>query len=289
MRKHIIILAAALAISVSPFLFRELTPDTRESIIFFPLHPEIAYSKAGTELKLLDSSGNNGFTLEWRISSVLEQQAYLRQDIGLVYKNGRLVGKLGKWEQDKAELVQEKRLDERESAVFSAVAFHYSEIHTEGEEIYSSQEITGDRLYVVDSSFSRLSSFRVPHSGEEKEWKFTLDRLTGELIEKALIRALETNSLQREDYEAIFLTDLPEYKTKPFPGFTQKESEIIKGKLWEGIYKNYFLGIKRGDGIMVAPEGSTIPVILLSKQKEELLLVTETKSGEPVMLRQVLR
>ncbi|PLR76950.1 hypothetical protein CU633_12830 [Bacillus sp. V3-13] len=60
----------------------------------------------------------------------------------------------------------------------------------------------------------------------------------------------------------------------------------IPGHLWEGLYKNYFLGIQKKDGTIIDPIDSSMPLILLAKDQSHLLVAFETADREPVILRQ---
>ena len=65
----------------------------------------------------------------------------------------------------------------------------------------------------------------------------------------------------------------------------QQTYEII-GHLMEGLYKNYLLGIKKENGTIVDPIDSLIPLILLNKNKKELLVLIYTKENEYVLFKQ---
>lgn len=288
MRKYMLVFVIALGISISPILMKEFNLESKESIIFFPIHPSISYTKAITELTLLDHTEDNSHSVNWKISSNLEQEAYLRQDIGFLFKNGRLAGKLGPWKQETKEISQEQIIKSKESGVYDAISFHYSEIHNKEEDIFSSQKMSSDRLYIIDSSFSPLASFRTAHTKVELEWKTVLDRVFKSRNEQNLLKALKVHGVDRNNYVPLLLTELPQYEQKPIPGYNRKNSDIIIGNLWEGLYKNYFQGIKKADGTVIAPDYSTIPLIMISKKKPELLIFTETKDGESIMLRQLL-
>ena len=48
--------------------------------------------------------------VEWKLESILDRKAYLRQDVGLLYSNGRLVAKQGNWKQNTPSLIQERQV-----------------------------------------------------------------------------------------------------------------------------------------------------------------------------------
>jgi hypothetical protein len=287
-----LLISIAIAIAVSVMVVKNQA-EVEESITFFPIDPSVTYKKVDTNLSLLDHSKREDYDVKWRVSSALDRDAYLRQDLAFLYANGRLKGMMGEWEQNTEQVVQEEIINMKESSHFEAISFHHAEIHYDGEvdgseKIYSAQSLSADELYVIDSSFSPLHSFREAHSKEEKEWKSVLDQITSQQLEYSWSKMMTENSINEDQYHQIPLTDIAQYKNKPFPGFTKEETNTIMGNLWEGLYKNYFLGIKKKDGSIVEPIDSTIPLILIAKNQTELLVISELKDGEAIVLRQNL-
>ncbi|KHF31170.1 hypothetical protein LR68_00118 [Anoxybacillus sp. BCO1] len=94
--------------------------------------------------------------------------------------------------------------------------------------------------------------------------------------------------LSKNDYYHLYLTELVQYNEQPFMDLTTNETETMIGNLWEGLYKNYFLGIKKQNGSMESPIGSTVPLILIKKDYSQLFVVTETADGELIILKQLL-
>ncbi|MDE3839594.1 hypothetical protein C0966_09520 [Bacillus methanolicus] len=285
MRKHLFLFITIFVIATSTFLLNRGQP-VKESITFFPIDPNVVFLNAFTKLNLLDEKKPDQYSVDWKIGSTLEREAYLRQDIGFLYANGRLKGKMGKWKQNTAHLSQQQTIYDKDSSHLEAVSFHHAEIHYDNKQIFSAQTMSADHLYVIHSSFSPLQSFRTPETKEETEWKTTIDKMTNQGLDSSWTNAIENFSIRRDQYIMIPLTNLIDYNNRPLPGFTKHESERILGNLWEGLYKNYFLGIKKRDGTVVEPEDSIVPLILLAKNKSHLLTVTETRDGEPIMLRQ---
>ena len=95
-------------------------------------------------------------------------------------------------------------------------------------------------------------------------------------------------TIHLHDYQAIPFTLFNENAKSGLSGFSKASSNRIVGQLWEGLYKNYFLGIKKADGTIISPIGSAIPLILLAKNKSHILVLTETVNGEPILLRQMI-
>ncbi|OAT84232.1 hypothetical protein A6P54_02770 [Bacillus sp. MKU004] len=278
-----LILMVILAVGIE-FIYQ---PRTEESIIFFPINENVAYESASTLLTLVPEKKDNVYEVKWKISSKLDTPAYLRQDVGFLFINGRLKGKMNEWEQDTDGIVQEKTIEWKESSLLEAVAFHYSEIHEDEDATYTSaQKMTEDTLYVIDSNFSPLNSFRQPVTDAEKEWKTILDRVTSQQLDYLWEKAVQTYGIPLEEYTAVPLTELPRFEKDPLEGFEKAEWDRLIGNLWEGLYKNYYLGIKKEDGTIIDSIDSTIPLILIKKDKKEVLVVLVDKDGNPSLLRQ---
>lgn len=290
MKKYIFFGISAFALALAALMIQiQIFKPIEETITFFPLDQSVQYKGVNTTLTLQKDKKNNEHGVDWRVNSKLDRQAYLRQDLGLLYVNGRLKGKVGKWKQDTDELFQEDSIHTGESAKYEAISFHYAELHGAGDKISSSQKMSEDMLYVIDSPFGPLRSFRVPKSKQEREWKQVLDQGTANILKKTMEKASKTHGFDVENYIAVPLFEVRRYEDQPIHGFTQKETAEILGKLWEGIYKNYFLGIKKSDGTAADPLNSTMPQILVSKDKTHILVVTQTRDGESIVLKQMLR
>jgi hypothetical protein len=281
---------SALAIAVSALIIQlQIVNTSTETITFFPLNDTVQYKSAGTALILQKDKKNNQHLVDWKVYSTLDQAAYLRQDMGLLFVNGLLKGKLAKWEQDTADLIQEEYISYGESARYDAITFHYAELHGDGDRITSAQRMSDNMIYVVDSPFSPLQSFTIAKSNQEQEWKKVLDQSVKNKLNQSLRRAENTFRFKASNYLVIPLDTIRRYEDQPFKGFTQKETASILGKLWEGLYKNYYLGIKKSDGTTVDPIDSTMPLILVSRDKSHLLVVTQTKAGVSIILKQLLQ
>ena len=259
--------------------------QAEESFTYFPTDQNANFKSTETSLTLMGQS-SKGYTILWRTGSVLDRKAYLRQDISLLFGNGILIDSIGKeWKQQTDKINLEKKITQKDSANFKAISFHHGEIHS-NESITSSQKITYDELYVMDSKFSTLQSFHQPASTEEREWKKVIDNLIQKRLQVSLENAQKTLEIDPQHYTLFPLTDIYQYEEKPLQGFSTQETREIIGRLWEGLYKNYFLGISKKDGTTADPRGSTIPLILISKDKSHLLVISQLLDGEVVSLRQ---
>ncbi|MCU9613875.1 hypothetical protein OEV98_09915 [Caldibacillus lycopersici] len=257
-----------------------------ESITYFPSDPEISYLDAKTKISEPISQEKH-YQVQVNTLSRLENPVYMRQDISLIFANGRLIGKMGKWEEKTESIQNEFPLNLKNNRLLRAVTFHHSEIHKENQ-LYSAQTMSSDFLYIVHSSVASLLAFQTPATEEDIGWMEVLNKAETEVIQLTLQSAAEVHQLNLEHYHIIPLSELPNYNEKPLPSLTKEQSNKIIGQLWEGLYKNYFLGIKKSDGTILSPLNSTIPVILLAKNHQHLYVVFETDTGESILLKQLI-
>ncbi|WGG44222.1 hypothetical protein [Rossellomorea sp. DA94] len=263
-------------------------PQTRESIIFFPINENVSYESATTILMLQPEKKNDHYEVNWKVTSKLDTPAYLRQDVGFLYMNGRLKGLMNEWEQDTDQIVEESTIKGKDSSILQAVSFHYSEIHESDTEFTSAQKMSEDTLYVIDSNFSPLNAFRQPGNSAEKEWKNILDKVTSQQLEYLWEKAITSMGIPADEYTPIPLTSLPIYDGRPLEGFSRQEWDRLIGNLWEGLYKNYYLGIKKEDGSVVESIDSAIPLLLIKKDKKEVLVLLVDQNGDASLLRQLI-
>lgn len=261
-------------------------PQTEESIIFFPINEHVSYESATTILMLQPEKKNDHYEVNWKVSSKLDTPAYLRQDVGFLFMNGRLKGLMNEWEQDTDQIVEESTIKGKESSLLQAVSFHYSEIHETETDFTSAQKMSEDTLYVIDSNFSPLNAFRQPGTDAEIEWKKILDKVTSQQLDYLWEKAIASMQIPMEDYTSFPLTQLPTLENQPLEGFTEQEWERVIGNLWEGLYKNYYLGIKKEDGSVIESIDSAIPLILVKKDRKEVLVLLIDKNGEASLLKQ---
>lgn len=262
-----------------------LKSNVKETIIFFPIDEHLMYETASTSIEAVKKE-NHTYTIDWKTTSILPEKAYLRQDISLLYINGRLVDKMGKWEQQTKSLEQQKKLEDANSGKLESISFHYSEIHRSEDEYRSVQQMSSDLLYVVNSNIDSFFSFKQAKNSKEKEWKETLDKITLETLNESWKKGFKKFNIQPGLYDRYLLTEMAPYSFQPLKGFSKQQSDEIIGKLWEGLYKEYFVKIRKEDGTTIDPIDSTIPLILVSKNKDHLFVLFETSEHEPILLRQ---
>lgn len=269
------------AIIISFYLF--YSNQSEETIIFFPIDLTHYFEHASTHL-ISTQSETDTYSVQWKVESTLNEPAYLRQDISLLYKNGQLKAVLNKWKQHTQTITQKKKLKDHESARYDAISFHYAELHPNEETYTSVQQMSKARLYAFTTP--SFEAFQRPVSELQKQWKNRLDSYATAKTKSALNKALVYFQLNKEQYQVISLTDLPTKRNQIFRVFPKKKRDELIGKLWEGLYKNYLLGIRKEDGSLVHPEGSSIPQLLVANNHREILFLFTLMDGTPIMLRQ---
>lgn len=285
MRKDFLRLSLALIILIFIFYIFQQKEIAKESITYFPIDPSVTFPKASTSLEY-NKKRFDEYSIFWKTQSSINKQAYLRQDMSFLFANGKLISTMGEWKQNKMELAEEKSIIESKSSLFQAVSFHFAEVHDSNGSIFSSQRISGDTLFVVNSTYDdKPFVFHTPKSNVEEEWKQELISETDDYIEFAYKSVLNKFGISLEDYHTrILLSDLTQFNDSPINLFSQEQTAEIIGQLTEGLYKNYFLGITKIDGSTISPIGSSMPVILIANNHLLVLFITESK--EPVVLRQ---
>jgi hypothetical protein len=273
MKKMYLVLVGFILVILAFSIHQYKNPNVQESITYFPIDPKVAFKTAQTTLTVLNKPAN---TIVWKEHSTLDRKAYLRQDAALLYANGRLIDELWNWKQNTAIIDQEKRITMGESVLLQAITFHHAELHENDNQIFSSQAMSSAQLYFITSQ------------ADEANMKKQLDEQTERMLQLNWNKGLRHFSINLNNYRAFPLSQFNELAKDTLPGFTKPETGTIVGNLWEGLYKNYILGIKKADGTIENPKGSTLPLILIANDKTHLLVLTETSSGEPILLRQMM-
>jgi hypothetical protein len=274
MKKIYFVLIAFILIVLAFSVHQHKNPKVQESITYFPIDPKVTFKTAQTTLTVINKPAN---TILWNEKSILDRKAYLRQDAALLYANGRLIDKLWNWKQNTSVIEQEKRITMDESVFLQAITFHHAELHENDNQIFSSQAMSSHQIFFLTSQ------------DDEESLKKRLNQQTERMLQLSWNKGLRHYSINLSNYRDAFpLNQFNELAKDTLPGFTKPETASIVGNLWEGIYKNYILGIKKAEGAIENSIGSTLPLILISNDKTHLLVLTETRSGEPILLRQMV-
>lgn len=271
MKKNYLMLGVFIIVILAFTIHQYKNPKIQESITYFPIDPNVSFKTAQTILTVMNNPAN---TILWKEHSTLDRKAYLRQDAALLYANGRLIDQLWNWKQNTAVIEQEKRMTLDKNVLLQAITFHHAELHENENKIFSSQAMSADQTF-----------FLTAHADNVKK---QLEQQIETMLQLSWNKGLRHFSINLSNYQAYPLSEFNELAKDSLPGFTKPETAKIVGNLWEGLYKNYILGIKKADGAIESPKGSTLPLILIATDKSHLLVLTETALGEPILLRQMM-
>lgn len=288
MRRFVFIIIILTGIGITSLIQLNKQQEIKESMIYFPINEKITFESAYTTIDYLQKLTDERYSFVWRVYSKLKEKAYLRQDISLLFVNGRLHDLLGEWKQNVSELSLQKKVTLQETAKIEAISFHHGEIHHQNAPITSSQMMSTDQRYVIFSNHERFHYYSIPNTKEEKEWEQLLNNIINKQQRQTLQHAAKLYSIPIDEYETIPLTHLANFNEEPLLHFSIEQSKKIIGQLWEGIYKNYFLGIKKEDGTIISAINSSVPILLFAKNQSHLLIIFEDATGEIILLRQSL-
>lgn len=261
------------------FLVYILKFKTVTTMKFFPIDEVVTIEQANTNLTM-----ENDDDIIWNIRSKSSEQAFLRQDVSLLYENGKFKGVHNQWKQNVAELDAEHSFQFSNNSRLEAISFHHAEVHRSNDEITSAQKMTSDRLYVMKENKS-YNSFKKPQNDKESMWSDKLDHITEQQLKFYWNRLLDHFQIKRKDYDLIPLTELYHYDEHNFPNHDRNETDEILGKLWEGLYKNYILLLRENE---YRVHEHYVPLILLAKDGSHLLVIFEL-NGEKQQLIQKIR
>jgi hypothetical protein len=277
-----LIIILVIGIIYQPFVKKE----ARESITFFPIDNSFSFSDAITSIKFEEGTASN-YELEWDVESESSESVYLRQDIAMIFENGKLANKMTEWKTNAKSIDLEKNIHGKTPGLWEGISYHQGEIHINEEKYRSVQRMSSDYLYTVRPN-NTFTGFKEPNSASERRLKNFLDQETNKYLQNTLTKLLENYQINRNNYHVISLQSLTGYNEKALPGFNSLKSQEIIGKLWEGLYKNYFINITTKTGQKISPIGSSMPYILLSKDKTHLFVLFQTATGENIQLIQYI-
>lgn len=277
---HLIILSHVVGFLFVLFFFKIGLPNEDQTVIkFFPLDESKQFEETSSTLTLLAESDKDEYDIQWKTSSELTEPVYLRQDVSILFVNGRLKGVLSKWKESGQNLFLERIVHGEDSGHYQTVTFHHGEIHYPDDQIKSIQDMSSADLYVIDSPMSPLESFDVPQDANQKEWKRKLDHTTQQQLNYQWNQLIQHFKIPKSQYEIIPLTDLPNYETKPFPKLSAEQTQQVIGQLWEGLYKNYVLEITGQANQSSKANNSYVPLVLADKDGKHLLVLYEGING----------
>ncbi len=209
----------------------------------------------------------------------------MRQDVTLLFDNGRLYGIKTKWKENTDTIKMKEKITGEDSNYYQAISYHHGEVHNPDDQITSIQQMTYDQLYVIDSPNTSMQSFKKAETDDEHEWERLLGHTTEQQLSYSWNQLMDHFQINKESYTAVPLTGLEKFNHQPLPSFTQEQTNQIIGQLWEGLYKNYVVPF-----ITAESESETltsfVPVILFNKQNTHLVVLYEVNGKKKRLIQQ---
>jgi hypothetical protein len=259
------------------------------SLTYFPRDPAIHFLTATTSLRQsANEDSGTGYKIHWTTSSETNQAVYLRQDVSLLFQNGMLIQVNNQWKQQVKALTFSKTLSLNKESYFEALTDHYAEHHPKNSDITSQDVMSWDHLFVMTKGLETPQSFTFPTNSRESEFKNRLTAAISKKQSKILEQAAKTYHLKLNAYDVFPLSHIATYQQNPLPGLTEITSRRVISLLWEGLYKNYILGIQVKGPSLESPIGSDMPLILYKKSGDQILVLIHSKSGQLFILKQAI-
>ncbi|MGM8365131.1 hypothetical protein ACLIBG_06540 [Virgibacillus sp. W0181] len=253
------------------------------TIKFFPIDDNATFLYANTNLKV-NTSSDEKYKINWSSKSKTDKTHYLRQDVSLLYSNGKLKGIRSKWvENTDAIQINEELFDKGEN-VLETITFHHGEIHDSHDRITSIQTMSNYQLYIIKDQKRNVSAFSVPTNNKEQEKKELSDLQKEDLLSMHWKKLIQAFHIDINKYQTVPLTGLYRFNEQTLPTFTMEQTDQIIGQLWEGLYKNYVIPILTNEDKTQSHKNYT-PLILFAKDNTHLIVLFEL-NGEPEKLIQ---
>lgn len=276
MNKWIVLFSLILLIGVIGITYF-MKSSTLPVVGYFPLDEQSQFTLAESNLEM-----DTDRKINWTSDSTSDKSMYLRQDVSLLFENGKLRGARSKWKQDTNQIAIKESLSVKESSLFQTISFHHGEIHFPNDQIKSIQHMSAAELYVVDTTKTALTAFTSPENHEETEWKGLLDKTTKQQLLFHWHQLFSYFDINSDSYLAVPITALNKYDTEPLPSLSQAETNQIIGQLWEGLYKNYVIPATT---LSEKQDSNFIPIVLFNKQQAHLLVLFELNGKKQQLIQ----
>ncbi|WP_087971679.1 hypothetical protein [Oceanobacillus rekensis] len=261
-----------------------LSGRSQQTISFFPLDTDSMMEHAETTLQLLSEDDTNTYQMDWKIASLSDKAMYLRQDVSLLFDNGRLRGVQSKWVQNTNRIKMTEKVKSEDSRHFQSISFHHGENHYSEDDIRSVQLMSYNELYVIDSPTTPIASFKIPKNRYETDWKELLDRSSKQQLLFHWHELFHHFDLNAENYSTFPLVELYQYNDMVLPNMTQIETKNAIGRLWEGLYKNYIIPALDPPNDKL---DSFMPLVLIDKKNTHLLVLFELNGKKEKLIQRL--
>ncbi len=247
-------------------------PIEKTTIQFFPINQKVTFTDLGSNLEVFETNGKYRLVADdWSKTS---EKVYLRQDVNLLYKNGYLVQMSYPWKENADWIVNKMEIPlQKDDSVYQLLSYHHAEIHDD-DIITSKQAVTSDKMYVTYFQ-NNLEAFKQAKNARQVESQTKLDQFYNEQRKQLLTQALKELNINQLNYE-IYDLDTFSLKRHQSKVITDENWENVLGGLWEGLYKNYVLGLSNNYLRYFSPP---MPFILVDKNGTHLLVIYQQPNG----------
>lgn len=251
----------------------------KETIQWYPIDENISFSDVSTNLKFNCKKDEDEYSIKWSTASKLDENTTMRIDLSLLFEDGILRDILFNSKQNSAALKKQTHVYGEDSGFYQTISFHYGEIEYADSTKKSIQNMSYDELYVLDSPLSPNQAFKIPTTNSQKEGKQILDTIINQNLYYTWEELITFFNIPQSRYYALPLTNLAIYNNKGLHQLTTEETQALIQLVWDSIYHDYFLELKKYDGELMSPVGSTIPLILFHQSFSHFIILFECTDG----------
>ncbi|WP_018923771.1 hypothetical protein [Salsuginibacillus kocurii] len=255
-------------------------------IVFICMDQEQAFSKSSndplslkidTELELAKVENEYEYQLVTQASTETKAKMYEQSSLTLVFENSHLSFFLEAWEPDTDKLKKLKTTTHEGSRRFDAWTKH--QLKTKNLE--RATAISSAQLYTTNSPHTNIHAFTQPKNDRERKGRYVLDHVfQQQLLHEA--KQLRLAFDIPKDIPAISWNHLNEWMESGPKQLSDREAKQVVTTSWH-MYRDHILeGVKREDGTLTTPIGSSMPIIVLDEEDLHLLLMLE--DGTPYKL-----
>lgn len=262
---------------VTIILLSLISQQSVPAIQYFPSDTNATIIEAKTQITQRKHNAKNNLT--WSIYSNSNQNAYIRQDVSLLYANGLFKGVLGKWKQNVSAIGSKQDVTIENNALIQAITFHYGETHNQDETIFSIQQMTRDQLYYIQTASPYI--FKEPQTENDAGAQQTINDTINKMQTGHWEQLITHYEIDASEYTLIPLTDMFTYQSEPFPNQTMENTDKVIGQFWEGLYKKYVLLLNE------KTHTHHMPIILLANDQTHLILLFELETEKHFYIQQI--
>lgn len=257
---HFIFLLVFLFIILFIYMVKE---NTKTTINFFPIDDELYFKDAYTKLTLDSDKNKQPDKVSWISISRSSSAISLRQDVSLVFINGKLTGVKSKWRENTDSINLKEYIHFNKGGLYQALSYHHGEAHYGENKIRSVQQMSYDELSIDLNQNIK--------NNNKKQLLLYWNNL------------LNHFNINVEEYMVIPFIDLYHYNENNLPSLSKSQTDKIIGQLWEGFYKNYIIPVTNSDN---SKTENLMPLILFDNNNRHLLVLFELNGEKELLVQQ---